>query len=838
MTLRIQAELPSPIGLIDLFPGQELAVEDANLIATRLVGPDFQFEVTAQPVDLLANQMRMKAQLILPPVAVLGESPLALEVELPLERKSGTTYLVHGLDALEGLIPDLKNLNGIVISKGMATLRLGLDPWRLKLAGTPALPVASIALPGLDGIAFKVTRLEIDASGVTDCQAMVEPGRVKIGNLALQVSEGTLVLRGGQVEARLQTRFELEYFRGASVELQLVVTGSLAMAKESWVISGLTRVANNVPWSDPSGMLSFDQMVVTVDFKSDKGTFTSAVRINGRLTFLPRNLGADADAWFGRLFSGMTVSFENIELDAAIGLPVGSFSPPESLHLRAFEIFDMRVPKLAFSKSGVSLIDAVLRFEAGGAVVSGSVGAINIRLEGEPHIDLSMGEPSIAIELAAPGGFKGQASLRQFNEANVQAVRGEGRISSPALGAVEATFHIGRFRERDDAPWYPAVSLMAAQEDVNVTLFPGVVATRIELGAGINRRVVGVTGLSLAEGQRRLQDGLPDVFRQESWEDSRTDLCVVARVFAEPSQTKGDQALSLYVADMTLLMTSDLQFAAFGKLWLYTRRADAKSADFQKSPSVVGLAMFDVLQPSLRIVAMTRPDGRSSLTRQIPAGQLLGMQIPRSQLAFEASPSNLTVALGPLDIGTALGPLNVAGSTSFVLRSAGGNVYAISRSSLSAVFKASTGNLNIGLATLSGSVSAGFSATLALMGAFSDGRLTVYGLAHASCSVELALHVRIGFRISVSVGFASVEISWHEDWDFGLKMHVDLDLEAALTSDDGVGIDGRARISVNVLGISASLSLHIAADSGLVAKGREVYKNVVVEVDKLLGATT
>ncbi|RON34426.1 hypothetical protein BK661_10120 [Pseudomonas frederiksbergensis] len=837
MTQKILAKFPAPTGLTDLFPGQGFSIDNGKITPTDLVGPDFNLAFPVLDIVVAQGKALLNAQLTLPPVAALGGLRPVLDVELPLLSKPDATFLMQDLDKLKAVIPEMKILNAIVIRKGAATLRLGLEPWQLALEGTANSPVASIDLPGMAGIKFEVSRLVIDASGVTDCQAALVPSQTKIGDLVLQINEGTLVLRGSQIEARLQARFELTYFRGASVDVQLVVRGDLAKAASEWSISGLTRVANNVPWRDPSGMLSFDQMVVTVDFTRVGENLTSAIRIGGRVTFLPQNLAADADAWFGRLFSGLAVSFENADLNPGdIGLPAFSFSPPEGLHLRAFEIFDMRVPKLAFEKSSVRLLDAVLRFEAGGAVVSGTVGAIKIRLEGEPAIDISGGSPSIAIELAAPGGFKGQASLTQIDEANVQAVRGKGRISSPALGAVEASFQIGRFFSSEDKSWHPAVSMMAAQEDVNVALFPGVVATRVEMGAGINRKVAGVTGLSLAEGQRRLQEGLPDVFQQESWEDTLTDLCVVARIFAESSQTRGDQALSLYVADMTLLMTSDLQFAAFGKLWFYTKRADAKSADFQKFPSAVGLAMFDGQQPSLRVVAMTRPDGRSSLTDHIPAGQLLGMQIPRSQLAFEAMPSGMTLALGPVDVGTTLGPLRVAGSTSFVLRSAGGRVYAISRSSLSAAFNASTGRVSIGPATLSGSVSASFSATLALLGNFSDGCLTVYGLAHASCSVELALYVQIGFRIRISVGFGSITISWHENWDFKMSMHVDLDLEAALTSDAGIGIEGRARISVNVLGISASLSLHIAAESKLIEKGRVVYKTVVEDVNKLLGA--
>ncbi|TQK03558.1 hypothetical protein [Herbaspirillum sp. SJZ107] len=834
MTQRILAVLPEPIGPANLFPGQALDIVDGQLGVTELIGPDFRLALAAQQVTLDAGQALLAAQLMLPAVAALGGWQPVLDVKLPLLPDLPDGYRLPGLDKLQARLPALPLLPGLAIGPADATLRLGLEPWQLALDNPDKSPIAVFKVPGLEGIAFDITRLVIDASGVTECRATLKPGTTRIGDLALEVGEGTLVLRGKRLDARLQARFELAYFRGASVDLQLAVGADLPNGETT--ISGLTRVANNVPWSDPSGMLRFDQMAVTVDVQNKDGKVDAKVRLGGRVTFQPCALGADADAWFGRLFSGLAVSFEHADLALGdLGLPAFSFSPPEALRLRAFEIFDMRVPTLAFEPSGVRLIGATLRFEAGGAVVSGTVGSIAIRLAGGPAIDFSNGTPSIAIELAAPGGFKGQASLAQIDGPNVQAVRGYGRISSPALPQVEASFQIGRFREDANGPWLPSVSVVAAQDDVNVTMFPGVVATRVELGAGINRRVAGVTGLSLAQARARLRDGLPDVFLQESWSDEKTDLCVVARIFAESSPTKGAETMSLYVADMTLLMTSDLQFAAFGNLWLYTRRSDARSADFQKQPAAVGLALFDARQPSLRVVAMTRPDGRSSLAASIPAGPLLGLQMPRSQLAFEAAPAGTMLALGPVEVDTTLGPLRVAGSTSFVLRSAGGRLYAISRSALSAAFSASTGSVGIGPATFSGSVSAAFAASLALLGDFQDGRLTVYGLAHASCSIELALHVQIGFRIEISVGFGSVTISWHEDWDFRMGMHVDLDLEAALDSGGGIGIDGRARLSVNVLGISAGLALHIAAGEEQVQRGRAIYQAAVTEVDNLLG---
>ncbi|WP_332879559.1 hypothetical protein [Massilia sp. S19_KUP03_FR1] len=832
MTYKILAQLAEPT---DLFPGQVLAVAAGVLGTDTLTGPDFRLLFADKAFDLGAPQVMLKAQLQLGQIGALKGWRPAFDIDLALRPAPGDTWVVQGLSALQTLVQHVEPFPGLAIHAGTATLALGLDPWRLTLEGTDDAPAATMALPGMAGIRFDITRLVLDASGVRECSAALVPGNVTIDQLALHVREGTLVVRGGQLEARLQARFELAYFRGASVDLQLAVSADLA--RDTLTITGLTRIANNVPWSDPSGMLGFDQMHVAVAFSGPAAALATRVSIGGRVTFLPRDLGADADAWFGRLFTGLAVSFDDVQLELAdIGLPTFAFSPPEGLHLQAFKVFDMRVPRLAFSKSGVTLLGVTLRFEAGGAVVSGSVASIAINLAGGPALDITLGKPAMAIELAAPGGFKGQASLVQIDGPNVQAVRGHGRISSPALAAVEATFQIGRMRASGKDAWLPALSIMAAQDDVNIALFPGVVATRIELGAGINRMVAGVTGLTLAEGRRKLETGLPDVFSQESWTDAVGDLCVVARIFAESSQTHGDRAMSLYVADLTLLMTLDMQFAAFGRLWLYTSRADARSAPFQQQPSAVGLAMFDGQQPSLRVVAMTRPDGRSSLTNLIPAAQLLGMQMPRAQLAFEAAPAGMALALGPVEVDTTLGPLRVAGSASLVLRSAGGQVYAIARSALSAGFNASTGTVSIGPASLSGSVSANFSASLALMGNFRDGRLLVYGLAHASCTVELALHVQIGFRIRISIGFGHITISWHEDWDFSMRLHVDLDLEAALASDGSIGIDGRARLAVNVLGISAGLTLHIVADGAAVEAGRAVYRNVETDVNNLLGA--
>lgn len=817
---------------IDLFPGQGLTIENDMMKDLALSGPDFIIRFAQQPFP--GEETGMNAVLDLAPISALRTVLPSLQASVALhEHPDG--YMLRDLGLLSARIGETKLFDSLSLAAGTATLALGLAPWRLALTAEDGQPVGRIALPGTSGIAFDINQLTLDASGVASCAAALVPGSCTIGALSLYVGEGTLAVRGTRVEARLKASFELDYFAGASIDLQLTVAGDLADGP--WTISGLTHIGGNAPWRDPSGLLTFDQMSATVDFTASGAGYTSTVRIGGRVAFAARSLPASVEAWFGRLFSGLTVTFADLTVQTGdITLPAFTFSPPESLRLKALEIFQLNVPTLAFGKGYVILKDANIRLAEAGAVLSGTIGDLKILLDAGPSLELGKGRTAIDMELATPGGFKGQARLVDISTPDVQAIRGEGRISSPALAPVEATFTIGSSRRVDGKTWRPVVSIMVGEDDVNIPLFPGVVITRIELGAGINRHVAGVTKLSLQQAQQRLRDGLPDVFKQESWEDHETALTMVARLFVESSQTTGAATPSLYVADMTLLMTSEFQFAAFGKLWFYTSRGDARTAPFQQYPSAVGLAMFDGQQPSLRVVAMTHPDGRSTLTDKIPAAQLLGMRIPRSQLAFEATPAGMALVLGPVEVGTTLGPLQVAGSTLFALRSAGGRVYAISRSSLSASFSASTRTLSVGPASLSGSINAGFAATLGLLGHYANGALTIYGVAHASCWVELALHVRIGFSIRIRAGFVRITISWHQDWDFNLRMHVDLDLEATLTSDGGIGIDGRARIEVNVLGIGAALSLQIAANDQLVRDGRAMYATINQDVNQLLGA--
>lgn len=824
----IYVELPNNL---DLFYSQPLVLDDTGMLNGTLHGPDFKLIFTSQPFTLDGQKVALSGKLVC--LGSLALSP-SMDVDVELQKNAEKRYQLLDHEALRVRVPQQPVSGSLELKESAAKVAVGLQPWRLVLGGAGAPAAASLAIPGLDGIRFAIHDLTLNAAGVVACRAALEPGEASIGGLLLRISDGTLTMRGTRIEARLRSSFALACFAGSSVELELAVSGDLA--NPQWIIEGHTRIASNAPWHDPSGLLSFDRMALSVDFTpAAAGGYTTTVRVGGRVTFLRQLLPDGVDAWFGGLFSGLAVDFEKtaLTMDAA-GLQALKFKPLDGLRLRALGIFDMRVHELTIDQRSVTLGEVTLRFDEGGATVSGAVGHIKIGLGARPSLDLDGSALTVEVGFAAPGGLKAQGRLAYVKDANSEALAGQSQMSSPMLTPVEAKFRIGRFKPAGGDEWLPTVAIMVAREDVNIPLFPGVVITRIELCAGVNRTIPGVTGLTLAGAQQVLERGLPDVFDQNSWHDDKVALSLAARIYTEPSETLGDRLPSFYVADMALLLTTELQLAVFGKLWFYTSRADARSAPFQRYPSAVGLAMLDGQQPSLRMVARTHADGKSTLLADIPAGRLLCMQLPESRMAFEATPAGMALVLGPAEVGTDLGPLRVAGSTLFALRSAGGRVYALSHSTLNASFSAATRPLQLGPASFSASLNAGFAARLTLLGNFERGKLTVYGAAHASFCVDLALHVRIGFSIRISYGFGSTTISWHKDWDFGLRVHIDLDLEVALTSDAEIGIDGRARIEVNVLGIGASLAL--AVQAGSVSEARALYGRIAEDVNQLLGA--
>lgn len=112
----------------------------------------------------------------------------------------------------------------------------------------------------------------------------------------------------------------------------------------------------------------------------------------------------------------------------------------------------------------------------------------------------------------------------------------------------------------------------------------------------------------------------------------------------------------------------------------------------------------------------------------------------------------------------------------------------------------------------------------------------MYGSASVTMNAALSLHASIGFSITIDCLFDSYTISWSVDYDFRLEVHVDLGLEAVLTTGSGgFGLRGHARASVSVLGISASLAVPVAVNTDAVERARGEYAAVDQDIKNILG---
>lgn len=312
---------------------------------------------------------------------------------------------------------------------------------------------------------------------------------------------------------------------------------------------------------------------------------------------------------------------------------------------------------------------------------------------------------------------------------------------------------------------------------------------------------------------------------------------MLARLFLGP--TGDNKAAGFYAADMTLIVTSEAQATAFGKLWLYTKVSDARTGEFQQRPAGVALIMLDAQEPSLRIAAQTTGNGLSSMRSEGLAGQLMGFSLRPMRLAFEATKNGIALYLGPNEVSGSLGPLSVQATSLLAFRARiddGRSIsYVMSRSNLRAGFNWSA-SAAVGVVSLRASFSAGFAADLLLLGTFRNGALTVYGDASIAMNATLSLHASVGFSITIDCLFDSYTISWSVDYDFRLEVHVDLGLEAALTTGgEGFGLCGHAMASVSVLGISASLTVPVAVNTGAVEKARLEYRAADQDIKTLLG---
>lgn len=734
---------------------------------------------------------------------------------------------------------------GLKLQHCVAELTLGERPVQLILRPDAGQPAGTFELLGAefqftDPLAFSADGVSGKSKATEDtCKGLRDKLRPLFGSIVdiTEVSTMTIKAVDNAWTVNLVAAFNIPLFVDGEGELEITAT---RRDVGTWAIELTVLLANAQRWGDPQGWFQIDKPSLNLRFDQAAAGWSVKPRLGGKITFLPtaaERLGATIADWFGGLFQGMSTEFDS---EFGSFMPTIALRPFAPFKLKALEMFDLRVPsidlkwgaerRVAFGLEGVSL-----RLDIGDVSLRGIIPALSF----DPFTGtLSLGNSDklvVDLSLSAPGGVKGSAKVEYREDKTLRYLQGRGQLSTPTLPGVAVAFRVGQFRTKTEDDWTPTV-LLYADAPVTVPLFPLVNVQQLGLGVGVNCEVHGTSRLTLAEARRRVQQGLPDVSDPDVWSPSKdTALTLLARLFLGP--TGKNEAPGFYAADMTLIVTSDAQATAFGKLWLYTSVSDARTGEFQQRPAGLALMLLDAQEPSLRIAAQTTGNGLTSLKSSGLAGQLMGFSLPPMRLAFEATKNGIALYLGPNEVSGSLGPLSVRATSllAFRARFDGGKSYAMSHSSLTAGFNWSA-SASVGPVSLSASFSAGFAAELLLLGTFGDGKLTVYGSASIAMSAALALHASVGFRIRISCFLGSYTISWSVHYDFRMEVHVDLGLEAALTTgSEGFGLRGHATAGVSVLGISATLTVPVAVNTGAVDDARRQYQSVDQDIRKLLG---
>ncbi len=746
---------------------------------------------------------------------------------------------------LSGEVRDARKLMNGVFDVGPCSFQASFGPQPWAVSFEPLKPggrVASLNLTPLGDVLFEVSELSIDASGIAACNAQLRQSgnQCQLSPLTrVRVLEGSLMARGEAVQAKLRARFGLPYFMGAEGEIDILASRQAGTA--SWQFGAEAHVDLAAVWRDPSGRLSFDHMGVSVGIANDG---KADVRIRGRVTFNAGDLERQTAAWLGKLFAGLSAEFPETPLTADGQIPDEAnvaflIRPPAPLNFDALEVFHVTVPRLGIRGKQLILEELSLGFTVGDVSMRGSIGSLTIDMGVQPPaLHLTERPLAVDVQLSAPGGFKGSVTLRQKTTAVVEVLEGEGQLSTPAFPGVRAAFKTGRFRKStEDSSWKPTL-LIYFEGEYSFPVLPGVTVRRLGIGAAVNMAIPNTSRLTLAQAHARLQNGgLPAPGIPANWEPVEEPLTLVASAIITPFEGSPEDAYEYYVGDMTLLMTSDFQITGMGKVWFQSTRVHTKTPEFQASPGAQGLFLFDGKQPSLRVAAQTRRDGKSSLSRDGVAGQLLATRIPETRFSLDASPSGFLMVLGPTVLRESLGPLRIAGSTLFAVRIASGRGSMLVRLSAGASFEQSAG-ASVGPASLSATVSLGFAADVMLLGQIKPGagELVVYGHATAAAWASVALHVSIGFRIRIGLPFGrSFTISWHEDWDFRLTVHADIDLELAVSTGQGIGIRGQARVEVSVLGLSASMGLPFSEGASFIDDAKKTAADLQTDIVAQIG---
>lgn len=793
--------------------------------------PAADFTLAIAPFDALPD--RLRAMLELRGAARLPFALPALPADLPYEIKDGRFVFTDLSDVSIAIAgnPDAGTAFRLLPSR--LSLSIGVDGWNARLLPADPAQQPHVASIHIGEIEFRITGLEFDSTGVTACTAAILPKKITFAGRPIELLSGTLAVLGRRIGATVEARLSVEGLSNSEIDLTISASGDGGQ----WQLNAVARTPAIEAWRDPSGYLLFENMSVSWLLAYDAGAITGTLSASGRLQFLSDHLSDSVRDWLGELFGGLSADFTDVRLGAWASPDFLKFRPISSLEIKALGIFDLRIPSIGISSAGIELEEMALSVHASGASIRASLPKLSIGLDGDKiHLALGVAEIKLDVELTVPAGIKAHGVLKYTDTPTLQQLSGKARFSTPTLPGIEVMFKIGRTRFEKDAGWDPLL-LLYADVPVSLPVFPGIVIQRLALGAGLNFAVDGVTGLTFAETERKVSGGgLPDVSREMSWVPRKGAFTLAARAFLGPNPGYNDAEVQLYVADLSFVMAADFQFAAYLKMWFQTSVADARDARFQQKPAVVALATFDGNEPSLRLIAMSKSDALSTLGDSGQSGGLLSFKLPETRLAFEANARGMAIVIGPNTLSGSIGPLKLSAQTMLALRAMDGEVLVVYRNALNAGFHVE-GALDLHLVRFSASVTAAFSAQIELWGLCKpDGTLTVYGDARASFLVDVALHVRIGFRIRISYFFGSIEIECYRHWDFGLHVHIDMSLAVAMSTHAAPGVQGRGTIGVNVLGMSVEVSLPLEWNAGAVTSARTVYTRDIQGRLNALGA--
>lgn len=716
---------------------------------------------------------------------------------------------------------------GTRLDAAFSSSALVLTPTGWELRCTPEAD-ATIEFCGIRFRLPKEQEVRIGPLGLMRARGTALPGRIRLGDLltSVEVVGGSVEVNSGAVHVSVSLAFSLASFNEVRGELDLEL--SWHPDSPRWLVSARTRVQSRKSVTDPSGWIRFSDIGVVLDCSVDGGTGSINVeraRLSGTASFDARKIAGGAGEWLRDLFTGVQVAFR----DAEVGAAEFRIKLLDALRIRALHVLDIEIPEFKLEGANLELMNLRVRTDLGAGSFSGRMPSLRLNMR-DGRLD---GKLALDLALSTPGGIKATAQLEYFDEGKDQYLLGSGVFSSPAFPGVGIRFRLGRSEQ--ERGWVPNV-LLIAQTDVDIPLFTGVMVRNLGLGFAINLEVPGTSRLSLREAQKAVENGLPDVRDPTEWKPARGRGDVVSLIAAaKVSASKGDRNTpDIYAGDLAIILTSEAQWAIVGKFWVFTSVNKCSEPRFAREPLVSALVLLDGQAQSLRAAAVTNTDSATEAQGTGPLASIIA-SFPKTRFAFEATSSSLTVAIGPNTLGGELGRLTVEGTSLMALHASKQGdqftAFAISTLSFSAAYTQAA-SLSLGPVHLRARARFGFSYDSTLIGRYRDSELLLYAGTRVQAYAGIDLNVRIEFEIRINAIFKKIVIRWSQSWDFNWTVYVDLTLKVAVSSRGKVGFVGQADVSVNVLGIKASVNVPVTVDPALVAQAEAVRE----ETQKLIGA--